>query len=68
MNRRILLGFIPLILSLLACQPMIVVGWNEFFFIFIIVAILIGPPVYRLVRRIENRLRQNNKDKTNNSK
>ena len=38
---------------LLACQPVIAIGWREGLFIFALIAILIGPPVYRFIRKIE---------------
>lgn len=39
---------------LLACQPVIAIGWREGIFIFILLAMLIGPPVYRFIRRLED--------------
>ena len=40
--------------ALLACQPVIAIGWREGLFIFILIMVLIGPPVYRLIRRFED--------------
>ena len=66
MNKRFLRGLIPLLLGLLACQPMVVIGWTEFFFVFILIAILIGPPLYKLIRGIEIKSAQNDKDEKGN--
>ena len=39
---------------LLACRPVLAIGWGEFFFLVFVIAVLIGPPLYRLIRKIEN--------------
>ena len=61
MNKKIMAGVSVLLLSMLACQPVIAIGWKEILFIFILIAFLIGPPVYRFIRRIENSLKQKDK-------
>jgi hypothetical protein len=61
MNKKFLAGISVLLLSTLACQPVFAIGWKEAFFVFILIAFLIGPPVYRLIRRIENSLKQKDK-------
>lgn len=43
-----------MVFSTLACEPVIAIGWRELFFIFILMAFLFGPPLYRFIRRIEN--------------
>ena len=51
-----------LLLSTLACQPVIAIGWNEFLIVFVLIAILLGPLLYRFLRRVDeflNRRRQN---------
>ena len=68
MNKRFLSGFFLLVFSAVACQPMVVVGWKEFFFIFALMAILIGPPLYRLIRKLEIKSGQNNGEDANQSK
>ena len=50
-----------LILSALACQPVVAIGWREALFIFLLIAFLIGPPVYRFFRRLE-KARERKKD------
>ena len=61
MNKKIMAGVSVFLLSMLACQPVIAIGWKEILFIFILIAFLIGPPVYRFIRRIENFLKQKDK-------
>lgn len=39
-----------LLLSLLACRPVIAIGWSELFIIFVIVAFLLGPFLLKVVR------------------
>jgi hypothetical protein len=39
------------LMGVLACQPVFVIGWREFFVVFILVALLIGLPLYRFIRR-----------------
>jgi len=61
MNKNILAGISILLLSTLACEPVIAIGWKEILFVVILLAFLFGPPVYRLIRRIENSLKQKDK-------
>ena len=50
-----------ILLTTMACQPVIAVGWNEFLFVFILIAVLLGPPLYRLIRRLEGFLKREKK-------
>ena|GEM_PF-1373602 len=52
-----------LLLSTLACRPMIAIGWEEFLFLAALMAFLLGPPLYRLMKRIENFRGNKRKDK-----
>jgi len=61
MNKNILAGISILLLNTLACEPVIAIGWKEILFVVILLAFLFGPPVYRLIRRIENSLKQKDK-------
>ena len=61
MHGRFLAGLLVLQLSALACQPVIAIGWREGFFILLVAAILLGPPVYRFFRRLEEYLKQKDK-------
>lgn len=42
-----------LLLTALACRPVLTIGWGEILFVSALLAILVGPPVYRLLRRLE---------------
>lgn len=46
-------GVIALLFGTVACEPVIAVGWKEILFVFILVAILLGPPLYRFIRKLE---------------
>jgi hypothetical protein len=46
---------------LLACRPVLTIGWGEFFFLVFVIAVLLGPPLYRLIRKIENSNREKDK-------
>lgn len=54
---------IAVMTSLLACEPVIAIGWKEILFVFILVAIVFGPPVYRLLRKIEDFRRHEKTDR-----
>jgi hypothetical protein len=41
---------VVLLLSLLACRPVFAIGWNEILIIGFLVALLIGPLLFRLGR------------------
>ena len=53
-----------LLLTTLACRPVITVGWQEIAIVGAVMLILIGPPLFRLYRRVvEFQLwRERNKD------
>jgi hypothetical protein len=63
MNKKFLSGLLMLFTSLLACRPMIGIGWNEFLILIILIAVLLGPPLYVFIRRVESFLRRRQKDK-----
>jgi hypothetical protein len=63
MNKKSLSGLITLLLSTLACRPVIAIGWQEFLLFFVLIAFLLGPPLYRFMQRIENFRRGQKKDK-----
>jgi hypothetical protein len=46
-------GLIVLLLSLLACRPIIAIGWPELIIIVILVGVLMGPLMYRLYRFLD---------------
>jgi hypothetical protein len=53
MNRKTVYGLLALALAVVACCPVIAISWNEFLIIAVIVAVLLGPPLYRFIRRVE---------------
>lgn len=53
MNRQILFGLLALTFATFACSPVIAISWNEFLVLGVLVLVLLGPPLYRLVRRVE---------------
>lgn len=54
MKRNGIAGATILFLSTLACEPIFAIGWREILFVIVLAAFLIGPPVYRFLRRLEN--------------
>ena len=50
-------------ISLLACEPVIAIGWREILFVFILVAIVFGPPLYRFIRKVEDFRKQEKIDR-----
>jgi len=46
-----LLGMGALVLSLLACRPVLAIGWPEFFFILVLVVFLLGGTLYGFYKR-----------------
>jgi hypothetical protein len=63
MNKRYLYGWLALFLSALACEPIFAIGWNELFLLILLIAFLFGPPLYRFIRRLEEFLKREKKDK-----
>ncbi len=41
-----------LLLTTLACRPVITVGWQEIAIVGAVILLLIGPPLFRLYRRV----------------
>ena len=62
MNRKRLYGLFLLLAATLACSPVIAISWNEFLIIGVIVSVLLGPPLYRFVRKVEQFLKQRKQD------
>jgi hypothetical protein len=54
LKKKYISGIFILLLSVLACQPVFAVGWREILFVIIVAAFLLGPPIYRFFRRLEN--------------
>jgi hypothetical protein len=47
---------------MLACKPVLAIGWNELLLMAVLFAILLGPPLYRLFRRVEDFLRRRDRE------
>jgi hypothetical protein len=62
MNMKFLSGLTLLLCTTLACQPVIAVGGQEILLFLVLLTFLLGPPFFRLVRRIEEFRRRNKKD------
>jgi hypothetical protein len=50
-----------LLLSLLACRPVIAIGWGELFIIFLLVAFLLGPFLLKVGRALDAYQKSKNK-------
>jgi hypothetical protein len=53
MKASIFAGWAVLLLSIVSCEPVFAIGWRELGIIFLLVAIVFGPPAYRFLRRME---------------
>ncbi len=62
MNKKALLGLLPLFLSAVACQPVIAIGWNELLLLIILLTVLLGPPIYGLAGKVRCKLKQRDKE------
>lgn len=58
MNKRLFAVASILSLGVLACRPVLAIGWGEFLILAIAIALLIGPPLYRLFREFEKSQRR----------
>jgi hypothetical protein len=54
MKNNFITGMTILLLSMLACEPVFAIGWREILFVIILGAFLLGPLLYRFLRRLEN--------------
>jgi len=62
MNKNLWVGLSVLLLSTLACEPVIAIGWREIFIVLGLFLFLFGPPIYRFVRKVEKYIYRNKKD------
>jgi len=57
MNERsdypVLISIIILLGSLLACRPIIAIGWPELIILVILIGVLLGPLMFRLYRFLD---------------
>ena len=58
-------SLIFLFLSLLACRPIIAIGWTEIIIILVLVVVLMGPLLFRIYRFIDriNKAREDEEKK-----
>jgi hypothetical protein len=63
-KKEFLQGLFVLVLTILACEPMIAIGKYEFLILVVLIAVLVGPPLYRFARRVEEFLKREKKDKS----
>jgi hypothetical protein len=63
MNKKSLYGLLVLLLGTLACRPIFAISWNEILFLGLLIAVLLGPALYRFARRVEEFLKREKKDK-----
>lgn len=48
-----LAGLIVLLISLLSCRPIVAIGWPELLILVLLVAVLLGPLLFRLYRFVD---------------
>jgi hypothetical protein len=63
MNRKIYSGLFMLLLVTLACRPVLAISWNEFLIVSSLMAVLLGPPLYRWMRRVDDFFKRKDKNK-----
>jgi len=61
MRNEIKVSLAVFLLGTIACEPVIAIGWREIFIVFILIAFLFGPPIYRFIRRLEKFLKSKDK-------
>ena len=47
------LGFLSVIMTLLACRPIIAIGWPELIILIVLISVLLGPLMFRLYRFLD---------------
>jgi hypothetical protein len=52
-TKSTVLSLIVLFLSLISCRPIIAIGWTEIIIIVVLIAILLGPLLFRVYRFID---------------
>ena len=50
---RVWVGTCTMAFSMLACRPVLTISWNEFLIVSVLFAVLLGPALYRFIRRVE---------------
>lgn len=62
MKKRFVYGLIALWAGVVACSPVIAISWNEFLVIALVFAVLLGPPLYGFIQRVDEFLKHKKKD------
>ena len=60
---RAFIGLAVLLLSMLACEPVIAIGWEELLFLAVLIAILLGPLLLRFWRALSKLHGKSKQDK-----
>ncbi len=63
MNKKTLYSLLAIVVSMLACEPVIAIGKNELLCILVLFVVLLGPPIYKFLRRLEEFLSHEKKSK-----
>ena len=63
MNSKMSSGLFILVLATLACRPVLAISWNEFLIVSGLILVLLGPPLYRWIQRVEDFFKQKQKTK-----
>ncbi len=61
MKNKFNAGWAIFLLGIIACQPVFAIGWREILLVLIVAVFLLGPPLYRFLRRLENFWKQRDK-------
>jgi hypothetical protein len=57
------ISIVILLFSLLSCRPIIAIGWTEIIIIVVLVAVLLGPLLFRIYRFIDRVQRVSKEEK-----
>lgn len=49
----VVLAILSLGLALLSCRPVVAIGWQELIVLIVLIAVLLGPLLYRLYRFLD---------------
>jgi hypothetical protein len=63
MNKILSYSLYVLLLTTLACRPVLTISWNEFLIVSLLFAVLLGPSLYRFARRVDEFLKSKEKNK-----
>ncbi len=63
MNKRTLYSLLALLMTALACEPVFAIGKNELLCLLLLIVVLLGPPIYKFIRRVEDFLAHEKKNK-----